>query len=90
MTNRPKPFWGKVLYGAYYVINRSPLIPLKNDILEKVWTRKDVNYFHLKVFGCKDFVHIPKEQKQNFDDKATCIFLGYGDTEFGYKLWDPK
>jgi hypothetical protein len=25
------------------------------------------------------------------DDKATpCIFVGYEDAEFGYKLWDPK
>ena len=25
------------------------------------------------------------------DSKATpCIFVGYGDAEFGYKLWDPK
>ena len=25
------------------------------------------------------------------DDKAIpCIFIGYGDEEFGYKFWDPK
>jgi hypothetical protein len=34
---------------------------------------------------------VPKEQRLKLDDKATpCIFVGYGDAEFGYKLWDPK
>ncbi|CAL5341241.1 unnamed protein product [Camellia sinensis] len=28
---------------------------------------------------------------EKLDDKATpCIFIGYGDEEFGYRLWDPK
>ena len=34
---------------------------------------------------------MPKEQRSKFDSKSTpCIFIGYGDAEFGYKLWDPK
>ena len=46
---------------------------------------------HLKVFGCKAFVHVPKEQRSKLDSKSTpCIFIGYGDAKFGYKLWDPK
>ena len=36
-------------------------------------------------------MHVPKEQRLKLDDKATpCIFIGYGDEEFGYRLWDPK
>ena len=60
------------------------------DIPEKVWTGKDVVYNHLKVFGCKAFAHIPKEQRSKLDDKAfPCILVGYGNEEFGYRLWDP-
>ena len=34
---------------------------------------------------------MPKEQRSKLDSKSTpCIFVGYGDAEFGYKLWDPK
>ena len=34
---------------------------------------------------------MPKEQRSKLDSKYTpCIFVGYGDVEFGYKLWDPK
>ena len=57
---------------------------------ERVWTRKDVSYDHLRVFGCKAFVHIPKDERLKLDVKAKpCIFLGYGHEEFGYRLWDP-
>ena len=61
------------------------------DIPQRVWTGKDVSYSRLKVFGCKAFMHIPKEQRSKLDDKATpCIFIGYGDEEFGYSLWDSE
>ena len=61
------------------------------DIPEKVWIGKDVSYSHLKVLGCKAFAHVPKEQRLKLDSKAIpCIFVGYGDVEFGYKLWDPE
>ena len=91
MANLPKSFWGEVVVTACYLINRSPSVPLGFDILERVWTGKDVSYSHLKVFSCKAFVHVPKEQRLKLDSKSTpCIFVGYGDAEFGYKLWDPK
>ena len=68
-----------------------PLVPLDFDISQRVWTGKDVSYSHLKVFGCKAFMHVPKEQRSKLDDKATmCIFIGYGDEEFGYRLWDSE
>ena len=76
---------------ACYLIDRSPLVPLGFDIPEIVWTGKDVSYSHLKVFWCKAFVHMPKEQRSKLDSKSTpCIFVGYGDAKFGYKPWDPK
>ena len=72
------------------LINLSPSFPLKGDVLERVWIGKDVSYDHLRVFGCKEFVHIPKDERSKLDVKAKpCIFLGYGHEEFGYKLWDP-
>ena len=91
LAKLPKSFWGKAVNTAVYLINRSPLVPLDFDIPQRVWTGKDVPYSHLKVFGCKAFMHVPKEQRSKLDDKATsCIFIGYGDGEFGYKLWDSE
>ncbi|KAM1738798.1 hypothetical protein ACFX11_014582 [Malus domestica] len=85
-----KQFWGEAVRTACYLINRSPSVPLGLDVPERVWTGNDVPYSHLKVFGCKAFVHVPKEQRSKLDYKATpCIFLGYGGEDFGYRLWDP-
>uniref|UniRef100_A0A2N9HS85 Integrase catalytic domain-containing protein n=1 Tax=Fagus sylvatica TaxID=28930 RepID=A0A2N9HS85_FAGSY len=91
MAKLAKSFLAEAVQTACYLINRSPSVPLDFDIPERVWTGEDASYAHLKVFGCKTFAHVPKEQRLKLDDKATpCIFVGYGDAEFGYKLWDPK
>lgn len=55
-----------------------------------MWYNKDVSYDHLKVFGCKAFVHIPQDERSKLDAKTRqCILLGYDLDEFGYKLFDP-
>ena len=86
----PKSFWGEALMTAVDVINLSPSAPLNGDVPNKFWTGKDVSYNHLKVFGCRAFVHIPKDERSKIDSKSKeCIFLGYGNEEYGYRLWDP-
>jgi len=55
-----------------------------------MWYKKDVSYSHLRVFGCKAFVHEPKDEKSKLDAKTIkCIFIGYGHDEFGYRFYDP-
>ena len=72
-----------------YVINRSPSVPLDGDIPQRVWTDKDVSYRHLRVFDCLAYMHISKDQRRKLDPKTRpCIFLGYGNDEFGYRLWN--
>ncbi|VFQ70960.1 unnamed protein product [Cuscuta campestris] len=57
---------------------------------DRVWSGKDVSYDHLRVFGCKAFVHVPKDERSKLDVKTRqCIFVGYGHDEFGYRLYDP-
>ncbi|OMO59210.1 Integrase, catalytic core [Corchorus capsularis] len=91
MAKLPKAFWGEAVKVACYLINRSPSAPLGFDIPKKVWLGKDPSYAHLKVFGCKTFLHVLKEQRSKLDSKATpCIFVGYGGEEFGYRFWDPE
>ena len=86
----PKSFWGEAMRTTVDLINLSPSVPLQGDVPERVWRGKDISYNHLRVFGCKAFVHIPKDERSKLDNKAkACIFLGYGHEEFGYRLWDP-
>lgn len=73
-----------------YLINLSTSVPLNGDVAKRVWIEKDVSYKHLRVFGCKVFVHVPKDEGSKLDNKAKqCIFLGYANDKFGYMLWDP-
>ena len=81
---------GEALMTAVYLINLSPTYPLQGDVPNRVWYNKDVSYDHLKVFGCKAFVHIPQYERLELDAKTRqCIFLGYGLDEFEYKLFNP-
>lgn len=55
-----------------------------------MWFGKDVFYHHYSIFSCKAFVHVPKNERSKLDAKiCQFIFLGYGQDEFGYRLYDP-
>ncbi|VFQ89135.1 unnamed protein product [Cuscuta campestris] len=59
----------------------------RGDVPQRVWSGKDVSYKHLRVFGCKDFVHIPRDERSKLDKNTKeCIFLGYLEDVFGYTL----
>lgn len=42
------------------------------------------------MFGCRAFFDVPKYERSTLESKSKeYIFLGYGNEEFGYMLWDP-
>ena len=85
----PKSFYGKALSTVVHVLNLSPYVPLDFDVLDKVWSDKDVSYDHLRIFGCKAFMHIPKDEGSKLDAKTKqCVFLDYGQEKFGYRFYD--
>jgi hypothetical protein len=71
MAKLPKQFWGEAVRTTCYLINKSPSVPLKFEIPKRVWSKKNVSYSHLRVFGCKTYMHIPKEHRSKLDDKTT-------------------
>jgi len=86
----PESFWGETLYTAAHVINLSTVIVLQADVSDRVWYGKDVSYSHLRVFGCKAFMNVPKDERSKLDVKTReCIFIGYGYDKFGYRFYDP-
>nr|KYP48956.1 Retrovirus-related Pol polyprotein from transposon TNT 1-94 [Cajanus cajan] len=86
----PKHFWGEALYTAVHVINLTPTVILNSEVPDKIWFGKNASYDHLRVFGCKAFVHIPRDERSKLDTKTRqCIFIGYGEDEFGYRFYDP-
>lgn len=83
MSRLPKEFRGEFVHTIFYLINRSPSVPLNSDIPERVEGEG-----HL---GCKAYIHLPKEKMTKLDDKAIpCIFFGFVDEEFEFILWDPQ
>ncbi|GAA0155422.1 transmembrane signal receptor [Lithospermum erythrorhizon] len=90
-ANLPRNFWGEAMCAAIHVINLSPTTVLEGKVPDEVWTGRVRSYNHLRVFGCKAFVHIPKDERSKLDYKSrTCIFLNYGNERFGYKLYGPS
>ena len=72
----PNSFWGEALLTAAHVINLSPAVALQSDVPNSVWYGKDVSYDHLRVFGCKAFVHAPKDERSKLHAKTRqCIFI---------------
>ena len=85
----PKTFWGEALSTAAYVRNRSPTVALQDMTPYEALNGHKPNVKHLRTFGCTSFVHIPKDERDKLDAKSKkCIFLGYGSTTKGYRLFN--
>ncbi|KAE8685870.1 cytochrome P450 71A9-like [Hibiscus syriacus] len=85
----PKFLWAEAINTAAYLINRGPSVPLDGRIPEEVWSKKEINLSHLRVFGCISYVHINFTERSKLDAKSNkCVFVGYGGNEFGYRFWD--
>ena len=62
---------------------------MDGKIPEEVWSGKEVNLSHLRVFGCISYVHIDSAERSKLDAKSNkCVFVGYGGDEFGCRFWD--
>ena len=85
----PKSYWAEAMYTIVYLINMFPSLPLKGDVPQRVWSSKDVSYQHMSMFGCLVYMHVAKDQRSKLNNKSKpCIFLGYSEIEFVYRLWD--
>ena len=56
----PKIILSDVVHKSVDIINISPAYALEMDILEHVLMEKNINYKHVKVFGCRAFTHYGK------------------------------
>ena len=87
----PKVFWADAINTAAYLINRGPSVPLGYQLPEEVWSGKEVNLSHLRVFGCVSYVLIDSDSRDKLDPKARkCYFIGYGSDMYGYRFWDDQ
>lgn len=85
----PIKFWADAICTAAYLINRSPS-SCSGRTPEEIWSAKIPDIRHVRVFGCKAMVHVPKVKRRKFDPKSKShILIGYCNASKAYRLYDP-
>lgn len=88
--NTPNTFWPKAVNWTIYVLNRCPIMAVKDVTSEEAWSGVKPSVDHFRVCGCTAHVHVPAEKRTKLDDGSiTCVFLGVSEESKGYRLFDP-
>ena len=87
----PKELWAEACNTAAYIKNRSSHAALKGLTPEERWSGRKPNLNHLRVFGSRAFVFVPKVNRKRWDATSTeLVMIGYSETTKGYRLLDPQ
>lgn len=85
-----KEFWAEAVNTAVYLINRSPARGLNGRTRNEIYSGNVPDLCHLRVFGCRAMVHVPKPNRRKWDPKSReLIFVGYSPETKGYRFIDP-
>jgi hypothetical protein len=80
----------EVVASSVYLMNRFPTTSFKMKVPQEACSGTELNFSHLKTFGCIAFTHIPSELRKKLDDRSEkCIFVGYSETSKAYRLYNP-
>lgn len=86
----PKKFWAEAVNTAVYLRNRTVASGLNNKTPFELWFGRKPDVSHIRIFGSKIMVHIPKEKRLKWDKKAVnCILVGYSENVKGYRIYNP-
>lgn len=86
-----KKFWAEAINTSVYLRNRSVVTGLNNMTPYEAWTKKKPDLSHVRIFGSKVMMHIPKEKRLKWDMKAKeLILVGYADNVKGYRVYNPE
>ena len=82
--------WAEATNCAVYLRNRVLAKALEGKTPYEAWTGRKPNLSHIRVFGCTAYAHIPHDERSKFAPNAIkCLFVGYCETQKGFRLWDP-
>lgn len=93
-AHMPLCYWGEALLSAAYLINRitSRALNFKTPFqaLTETCVAPTVPNLPPCVFGCVDYVHLPKHQLNKLMPQALkCVFVGYALHKKGYRCYHP-
>ena len=85
-------FWAEALNTSCYIINRCMIRPILNKTPYELFKGRKPNIMHLRIFGCKCFVHNNgKDALGKFDPRSDeAIFLGYSSHSKAYKVFNKR
>ena len=87
----PMHLWVEATRTAVYVHNRISHSALGFKTLEEMFTGKNPEVSHLKIFGCPIYVDIPKEKKTKLDPSGKKgIFVGYCEVSKAFRIYIPR
>ena len=86
----PAPFWGEAALHAVHTINRIPSPVIQNQTPYERLFGSPPDYHHLRSFGSACFVLLQPHEHNKLEPRSRlCCFLGYGETQKGYRCYDP-
>ena len=88
-----KEFWGQAVLTAAHIHNHLPSHSHNDMAPLEYWTGKVPGVGHLRIFGSRTWVHVPKERRQKLDAKSVqCILVGYEENAGSrvYRLYDTE
>jgi len=83
--------WGEAMSTVIYILNRCPTKVIQGKTPFKVWSGREPNISHLRVFGCEAFSYIIFDKRKKLEKELkNCIFMGYESQHRGYSLYSPS
>lgn len=87
----PKHLWAEAVNTVVYVLNRTGPTSIEGKTPLELWTGKQPNVEHLKVFGTECYMHVPKQRRLKWDQKSwKGILVGYQGDKDGYRIYFPE
>jgi hypothetical protein len=87
----PMHLWVEAAITTVYVQNRLSHSALGVKTPEEMFSEKNPEVSHLKIFGYPVFVHIPKERRTKLDPLGNKgIFVGYFEVSKAFKIYIPS
>jgi hypothetical protein len=62
--------WGEAMNTIVYIKNRCPTKALDSKTPQEAWNGRKPYVYHLRVFGCKAFAHVPDEKRTKLESKS--------------------
>ena len=86
----PLSFWEYAVMTAVYLRNRSPTEALTNATPYKAWRGEKPDLSHLRVFGCRAYMHLDKTKRSKLEPRSVpVIFIGYSTEAKAWLVYNP-